>query len=115
MGDDSRPLIASSPVVGQPIAHDSAGLHVSGRAAYTDDIPEPRDLLHAAIGLAERRKDLSIDHELRGQVHETWSDDLDATFVYPGAPYKLPASPWTLSRRAPHLGEHTEEVLSELS
>lgn len=41
----------------------------------------PDALLHAAIGLAERRKDLSIDHELRGQVHETWSDDLDATFI----------------------------------
>ena len=37
---------------GQAIAHDSAGLHVSGRAAYTDDLPEPRDLLHVACGLS---------------------------------------------------------------
>jgi len=42
-------------------------------------------------------------------------DDFDASFVYPGAPYKLPASPWSVSRRAPHLGEHTAEVLAELS
>ena len=41
-------------------------------------------------------------------------EDLDRTLRYPGAPYKLPASPWRISRRAPHLGEHTEEVLGEL-
>ena len=32
------------------IAHDSAAKHVAGRAAYTDDLPEPKRLLHAAIG-----------------------------------------------------------------
>jgi len=31
-------------------AHESAVKHVTGRAAYTDDLPEPRRLLHAAIG-----------------------------------------------------------------
>ncbi|MGB5257080.1 MAG: xanthine dehydrogenase molybdopterin binding subunit [Woeseiaceae bacterium] len=39
--------------VGKPLPHDSAHLHVSGRAAYTDDIPEPRDLLHLAVGMSE--------------------------------------------------------------
>ena len=38
--------------VGRPLPHDSAHLHVSGRAAYTDDLPEPRDLLHLAIGMS---------------------------------------------------------------
>ena len=38
--------------VGQPLAHDSAHLHVSGTAAYTDDLPEPRDLLHLAVGMS---------------------------------------------------------------
>lgn len=42
-------------------------------------------------------------------------DDFDRTVTYPGAPYKLPASPWAISRRAPHLGEHTDEVLSALT
>lgn len=42
-------------------------------------------------------------------------EDLERTLRYPGAPYQLPASPWRISRRAPHLGEHTEEVLGELS
>jgi xanthine dehydrogenase large subunit len=33
-------------------AHDSAHLHVSGRALYADDIPLPADALHAAFGMS---------------------------------------------------------------
>ena len=32
--------------------HESASKHVSGKAKYIDDIPEPKNLLHAAIGIA---------------------------------------------------------------
>ncbi|HEX2390141.1 MAG TPA: xanthine dehydrogenase molybdopterin binding subunit, partial [Casimicrobiaceae bacterium] len=39
-------------VVGTPAPHDSAALHVAGEAAYTDDLPEPRGMLHAAIGVS---------------------------------------------------------------
>ena len=39
-------------VVGTPAPHDSAALHVAGEAAYTDDLPEPRGTLHAAIGVS---------------------------------------------------------------
>ncbi|MEQ1516252.1 MAG: xanthine dehydrogenase molybdopterin binding subunit [Usitatibacteraceae bacterium] len=35
-------------------AHESAHLHVSGEAVYTDDIPELRGTLHAALGLSAR-------------------------------------------------------------
>ncbi|HTY48843.1 MAG TPA: xanthine dehydrogenase molybdopterin binding subunit [Steroidobacteraceae bacterium] len=42
---------AEAPM-GEPLAHDSAHLHVSGRALYADDIPLPRDALHAAFGLS---------------------------------------------------------------
>ena len=38
--------------VGRPLPHDSAQLHVTGTAAYTDDLPEPRDLLHVAVGMS---------------------------------------------------------------
>ena len=38
--------------VGKALPHDSAHLHVTGQAAYTDDIPEPRDLLHIAVGMS---------------------------------------------------------------
>ncbi len=40
--------------VGKALPHDSAHLHVSGRAAYTDDLPEPRDLLHLAVGMSQK-------------------------------------------------------------
>ena len=40
--------------VGQALPHDSAHLHVSGTAAYTDDLPEPRDLLHVAVGMSAK-------------------------------------------------------------
>jgi len=40
--------------VGRALPHDSAHLHVCGSAAYTDDLPEPRNLLHVAIGMSER-------------------------------------------------------------
>ena len=40
--------------VGTDQPHESAGLHVSGEARYTDDIPEPIGTLHAAIGTSDR-------------------------------------------------------------
>jgi xanthine dehydrogenase large subunit len=40
--------------VGRAVPHDSAHLHVSGEARYTDDLPEPRDLLHLAVGMSAR-------------------------------------------------------------
>ena len=40
--------------VGVALPHDSGHLHVSGRATYTDDIPEVRGTLYAAIGTSER-------------------------------------------------------------
>lgn len=45
---------AKSHAVGKSLPHDSAKLHVTGAAAYTDDIPEPRGLLHMAIGMSSK-------------------------------------------------------------
>jgi xanthine dehydrogenase large subunit len=42
--------VATTPIVGAPVPHDSAALHVAGRAHYTDDLPEPSGTLYAAIG-----------------------------------------------------------------
>ena len=42
---------ATSPL-GAAIPHDSASKHVSGRAIYVDDMPEPPGLLHAFLGLS---------------------------------------------------------------
>jgi hypothetical protein len=51
----------------------------------------------------------------RGFQVEVRHDELGRSFRYPGAPYRLPASPWRISRRAPKLGEHSEEILNSLA
>ncbi|MBU6489552.1 MAG: hypothetical protein KGQ57_17290, partial [Burkholderiales bacterium] len=45
--------------------HESAHLHVSGRASYTDDIPLVAGTLHAALGLSAKphAKIVSLDLE----------------------------------------------------
>ena len=45
---------SSRPAMHAPHPHDSAERHVRGDAPYVDDLPEPRDLLHAAFRLSER-------------------------------------------------------------
>ncbi len=40
--------------VGKPHAHESAALHVSGQAAYTDDLAPLHGTLHAALGLSQQ-------------------------------------------------------------
>jgi xanthine dehydrogenase large subunit len=51
---DARAEQRRKAAVGHALPHDSAHLHVSGRAAYTDDLPEPRDLLHVAVGMSSK-------------------------------------------------------------
>ena len=56
--------------VGTPRPHESAVLHVTGRAAYIDDLPEAAGTLHAALGLSPvaHGRLLGIDHDrLRAQ------------------------------------------------
>ncbi|MBT9595730.1 MAG: xanthine dehydrogenase molybdopterin binding subunit [Vitreoscilla sp.] len=48
---DMTPPLAT-PTVGAALPHESAELHVSGRAAYVDDLPELAGTLHAALGLS---------------------------------------------------------------
>ncbi len=47
-----RSIDMSRHVVTASTRHESAHLHVTGEAVYTDDIPLPRDALSAAIGYA---------------------------------------------------------------
>ena len=39
---------------------------------------------------------------------------LGSTFIYPGAPYVFEKTPWRISRPAPQLGEHNQEIYAEL-
>lgn len=49
---DKALAITTKGAAGQNTAHESAHLHVAGRAPYTDDIPEISGTLHAALGLS---------------------------------------------------------------
>ncbi len=51
----------------------------------------------------------------RGFQVEVEHEDFEKTITYPGAPFNLPRAPWSISRRAPHRGEHTQEILAELA
>ena len=56
------------------------------------------------------------DHfKARGYQVPVLHEELGREVVYPGAPYVLHGSPWAISRRAPALGEHTDEVFADLS
>lgn len=41
----------------------------------------PGALLHGAVGLGKRRKDLTIDLELRGETHADWEGDLATSLL----------------------------------
>ena len=51
----------------------------------------------------------------RGMQVAVEHPELGREVVYPGAPYQLTKGRWGITRRPPLLGEHTDEVLSELS
>ncbi|QBB70444.1 xanthine dehydrogenase molybdopterin binding subunit [Pseudolysobacter antarcticus] len=48
----SAEIAESAPIAGQSVRHESAHLHVSGRAIYADDIALPANTLHAAFGIS---------------------------------------------------------------
>ncbi len=68
--------------VGAALPHDSAHLHVTGRATYTDDLPEPHGLLHVAVGMSQHAHarindiDLSPVHNVAGVVDVCTVDDI---------------------------------------
>jgi len=76
---DARPVAGAA---GTPIPHDSSHLHVSGEATYTDDIVEPRGLLHVAVGMSSRAHariasiDLDAVRRAPGVVDVMTADDI---------------------------------------
>jgi crotonobetainyl-CoA:carnitine CoA-transferase CaiB-like acyl-CoA transferase len=47
----------------------------------------------------------------RGFAVPLYHEGLDREIVYPGAPFQSERAPWSIRRRAPRIGEHTEEIL----
>jgi xanthine dehydrogenase large subunit len=60
--------------MGEPLRHESAHLHVNGKAAYTDDVVLPAGALHAAFGVSRvahariRNMDFSAVYDSPGVV-----------------------------------------------
>jgi benzylsuccinate CoA-transferase BbsE subunit len=57
-------------------------------------------------------KDLFDNPQLKYREFFTPFQHPGGEIVYPGAPYRLSVTPWKLSKPAPQLGEHTDEVLA---
>ncbi|TFL10220.1 xanthine dehydrogenase molybdopterin binding subunit [Pusillimonas caeni] len=115
--------------VGQPLAHESARLHVTGEALYTDDLPEQHGTLHAALGLSRRAHaaivsmDLSKVRAAPGVVEVVCLDDVpgekyvgayvhdepvfaDGRVQYVGQPlFAVAATSHDAARRAAQLAE----------
>jgi hypothetical protein len=51
----------------------------------------------------------------RGFQVEVEHENLDRTFRYPGAPYHFEKTPWQITKRAPMLAEHQEEIIGPLT
>lgn len=62
----------------------------------------PREVVESKQ-LAAREYWVRVQHE-----------DIGESFIYPGAPFKLAATPWAQGGRAPHIGEHNEQVYGAL-
>ncbi len=68
--------------VHRPLQHDSGHKHVSGAAAYIDDLPEPQGLLHVYLGLSSeahgriRKLDLDAVRTAEGVVAVFTADDI---------------------------------------
>jgi len=70
-----------------------------------------------AVGVIYSPEEAFEDEHFRARGFQTpvMHEDLGREVRYPGAPYRMTASPWRISRRAPKLGEHNAEVLGALA
>ncbi|HEX7917401.1 xanthine dehydrogenase molybdopterin binding subunit [Rudaea sp.] len=50
--NDLSATLEVGALIGEPVRHESAHLHVSGRAVYADDMELPPSTLHAAFGIS---------------------------------------------------------------
>lgn len=57
---------------------------------------------------------LASDHLRARGFFATIDDGTGGAVTMPGAPYRHTRTPWRIRRRAPRLGEHTDEILAEL-
>jgi crotonobetainyl-CoA:carnitine CoA-transferase CaiB-like acyl-CoA transferase len=94
-------------------AREALGFATSRMNAY--DFFESAQRANIPVGIVYSPDEAFEDPHYRHRGFQVEMDQpqLGKKVSYPGAPYALPASPWRLSRVAPMLGEHTDEVLTE--
>ena len=68
-----------------------------------------------AAGVVNSPEEAFADEHFKARGFQVQVRHEHRTVTYPGAPYQLQRSPWRISRRAPRLGEHNEEVFAELA
>ncbi|MBE1301684.1 MAG: xanthine dehydrogenase molybdopterin binding subunit [Alteromonadaceae bacterium] len=81
--EKSEATLASGQV-GKSNKHESAVRHVTGQARYVDDIPEPANLMHAAVGLSPVAKGEIITIELEAVKRATGVKDVLVATDVPG-------------------------------
>ena len=112
-GDLKDPKYGDPAVVAASTAHIIDGL----LASFIASLPA-EDVYHAGQqrgftwGAVRAPEDLLDDAHLhdRGFWKTVVHPDLGRNFVYPGEAAIFNGSPWAISRRAPSVGEHNEEV-----
>lgn len=72
------------------------------RGAGWAPVYSPREIVESEQ-LAAREFWVRVHHE-----------DIGESFLYPGPPFRLSETPWAQRGRAPHIGEHNEQVYGEL-
>ena len=83
------------------LKHDSAHKHVTGTADYIDDIPEPANLLHGALGLSDR-----AHADIAGI-------DLSDVAAYPGVVWVMTGADVPGVNDVSSNGMHDEPLLAE--
>ncbi len=79
------------------------------------DLFEALSLMRVVGGMVLNTEEVYANEHLRDREYFVEIDDPDlGKFEVPGAPFKMEATPWSMRRRSPRLGEHTDEVLREL-
>ena len=82
------------------VTHESAELHVTGRAQYTDDLPEPAGTLHGALGLST---------VARGRIR---SMDLSAVKAAPGVVWVMTGADIPGENDISPVGRHDDPILA---
>ena len=77
--------LSNPSLIGEPLAHESARLHVTGRARYLDDIDLPSGTLHAALGISPVAHGRLVGLDLQAVRHSAGVIDVITAADLPGA------------------------------